>query len=110
MVNEIKGTQQNIVSAVTNKQSAGHAEKEQPSQVSKEKSSNPGTNKVTLTDTAAKLRELESSVANQPVVDTQRVEAVKKAIADGTYQVDSKRTAEKMAEFENLMASKLGDK
>jgi len=65
---------------------------------------------VKLTDTAAKLRQIEANIANQPIVDTQRVERIKKAIADGTHKVDSSRTASKMMEFENLLASKAGDK
>ena len=48
---------------------------------------------VSLTDTAAKLRQLEAKIADQPVVDTQRVESLKKSIADGTFKVDSSRTA-----------------
>ena len=109
MVNEIKGTQQNMVNAVTNNRS-GHTDKETPSHVNNDQANTTTGNKVTLTETAAKLQKLESSVANQPVVDTKRVEAVKQALADGSFQVDSKRTADKMADFENLLASKLGDK
>ena len=61
---------------------------------------------VSITDTAAKLRQLEAQIANQPVVDSQRVESVKKAIADGSFRIDSNRIAEKMADFESLLASK----
>lgn len=65
---------------------------------------------VSLTDQAERLRALEASVNDQPVVDTKRVEALRSAILDGTYTVDSARTAEKMADFENLLDSKVGDK
>ncbi len=65
---------------------------------------------MSLTDTAAKLRELEVKIANQPIVDTQKVENIKKAIADGTYRINVSRTAEKMVEFESLLSSKIGDK
>lgn len=65
---------------------------------------------VSLTDQAEKLRALEAKINNQPVVDTKRVEALRSAILDGTYTVDAQSTAEKMANFENLLNSKVGDK
>ncbi|MEW5992786.1 MAG: flagellar biosynthesis anti-sigma factor FlgM [Candidatus Zixiibacteriota bacterium] len=55
---------------------------------------------VSLTDTAARLRELENSLAKLPVVDSQRVETLQQAIANGSYEVDSGRVAEKMLRFE----------
>lgn len=55
---------------------------------------------VSLTDTAARLRELENSLAKLPVVDSQRVESIQQAIANGSYEVDSGRVAEKMLRFE----------
>jgi negative regulator of flagellin synthesis FlgM len=55
---------------------------------------------VSLTDTAARLRELENSLAKMPVVDSQRVETLQQAIANGSYEVDSGRVAEKMLRFE----------
>lgn len=65
------------------------------------------TDTVNLTDTAQRLRELERSVAGLPVVDAQRVEAVKKALADGTYQVRPERVADKLVGFENALSGKL---
>jgi len=55
---------------------------------------------VSLTDTAARLRELENSLAKMPVVDSQRVESIQQAIANGSYEMDSGRIAEKMLRFE----------
>ncbi|WP_127476351.1 flagellar biosynthesis anti-sigma factor FlgM [Sulfurivermis fontis] len=55
---------------------------------------------VSLTDTAARLRELENSLAKLPVVDSQRVESIQQAIANGSYEIDSGRVAEKMLRFE----------
>jgi negative regulator of flagellin synthesis FlgM len=55
---------------------------------------------VSLTDTAARLRELENSLAKMPVVDSQRVETIQQAIANGSYEMDSGRMAEKMLRFE----------
>lgn len=55
---------------------------------------------VSLTDTAARLKELEMGLASQPVVDTQRVQSVQSAINDGSFEVDPDSVAEKMIEFE----------
>ncbi len=58
---------------------------------------------VSLTDTAARLRELENSLAKLPVMDSQRVETIQKSIENGSYEVDSRRTAEKMLNFERQL-------
>jgi len=56
---------------------------------------------VSLTDTAARLKELEMGLASQPVVDTQRVQSVQSAINEGTFEVDPDSVAEKMLDFES---------
>lgn len=58
---------------------------------------------VSLTDTAARLRELENSLAKLPVVDSQRVEDLQRAIENGSYEVDARRTAEKLLGFEQAL-------
>ena len=58
---------------------------------------------VSFTETAAKLRDLESTLRTVPVVDTERVDAVKKAVDEGTYKVDHARVADKMMKFEGLL-------
>ena len=44
--------------------------------------------------------ELSSSAT---MVDVDRVAAVKKALADGSYQINAERVAEKMIQYEKLM-------
>jgi len=58
---------------------------------------------VSLTDTSAQLRSIENSLASLPVVDTQRVEAIKLAIADGSYQIDAESVADKLINFEQIL-------
>ncbi|MTI63406.1 flagellar biosynthesis anti-sigma factor FlgM [Methylophaga sp.] len=53
--------------------------------------------KVSLSDT---LSQLEQSLADVPVVDTAKVESIKQAIEDGSYQIDSQELARKMIDFE----------
>jgi len=107
MINEVKGAQQNVLRHLGNTQQADaaetgvhHGDKKQ-----NESAAGPGQD-VRLTDTAASLQRLEARIASQPVVDAQRVESVKQAIADGSFQVDASRVARKMAEFEGLLADR----
>lgn len=58
------------------------------------------TDTVSLTDTAARLRELEALLANTPAVDDARVEALRQAIAEGRYSVDSVHVADKLMTLE----------
>lgn len=59
---------------------------------------------VTLTDTASRLRGLENTLANLPVVDSQRVEDIQRALEAGTFEMDFGRTAEKFLRFERDLA------
>jgi len=111
MINEVKGTQQAAIKKLRGDNQANSTGNPVQHVAGKENKSSSGpANEVSLTDTAAKLRQLEAKVASQPVVDTQRVESVKKAIATGSFKIDSGRVADKMAEFESLLASKFVDK
>ena len=111
MVNEIKGLKSGTINSLpvgSNPQTARHANTDNARQ--NNSSASPPGSDVTLTDTASKLRQLEAKIASQPVVDSGKVESIKKAIADGSYRVNSTRTAEKMAAFEHLLSSKLSNK
>ena len=108
MVNEIKGPNHALISGLANQQQAEQAKNRE--NTTGNKTQGTASDVVSLTDQAEKLRALENSIQNQPVVDTKRVESIRSAILDGTYTVDASRTAEKMAAFENLLDSKTGDK
>mgnify|MGYP002713187021 CR=1 FL=1 len=58
---------------------------------------------VSLTDTATNLQKINKEINELPVVDSQRVEAIRQAIASGSYEVDLQRTAEKMVGFETAL-------
>lgn len=108
MVNEIKGSNQAILSSLAGQQQAGHAKDQ--SKAAGNKVQGSAEDSVSLTDQAEKLRALEAKISDQPVVDTKRVDSIRSAILDGSYTIDAEKTAEKMADFEQLLDSKVGDK
>ena len=57
--------------------------------------------RVTLTQTAQQMQELEAAVRREPVVDNNRVQALKTAIANGEYSIDANRIAEKLMRIED---------
>lgn len=59
------------------------------------------TDSVSLTDTSARLRKLEASLTDLPEVDNERVATIQRAIADGSYQVDANKIADKLLNFES---------
>lgn len=72
--------------------------------VPKQETGRPATtDTVSLTDAAARLKSLEAAVASQPVVDTQRVELIKKALAEGTFEINDKKIAEKLQRLEQSL-------
>lgn len=59
------------------------------------------SDKVSLTDTASKLKALEKQLASEPEVNEQRVSDVSDAVKSGQYKVDPERVANKMMDFES---------
>jgi negative regulator of flagellin synthesis FlgM len=55
---------------------------------------------VTLTDSARSLQRIEEAVAKTPVVNADKVAAVRHAISSGTYKIDASRVAGKMLKYE----------
>jgi len=58
------------------------------------------TDTVSLTDTATQLQSLQQTLSDTPVVNNERVEALRAAIAEGSYQVDATELAQNMINFE----------
>jgi hypothetical protein len=53
-------------------------------------------------DIGLKLQEFINALLRLPVIDFDRVEAIRQAAADGTYEIDTERTAAKLIQFEAL--------
>ena len=65
-------------------------------------SANQG-DRVTLTNTASRLQDLEQQLNNASSVNNDRVAEVQSAISNGDYKVDADRVADKMLAFEDFM-------
>jgi len=55
---------------------------------------------VTLSSEAQSLQKLEEQVGQLPDVNSERVESIRKAIEDGSYNIDAERLAASMIDFE----------
>jgi len=55
---------------------------------------NASSDSVDLTDTASKLQQLEQSLADIPIVDSGRVDAVTQSISDGQYKINNEKIAD----------------
>ena len=55
---------------------------------------------LNLTGRARELKALEHELAREPAFDQARVDAIKQSIAQGTYQVDPQRIADKLLALE----------
>ncbi len=53
-----------------------------------------------ITGSASKLLELENRIMQMPVVDAQQVEAVRRALATGSFTIDPQSAADKMLAME----------
>jgi negative regulator of flagellin synthesis FlgM len=76
------------------------AARTEPAKAEQETGKSSLSETVSFTDTAAKLQSMQNTVESQPVVDSQRVEAVRSAIENGSYEIDNGRIADKLMSLE----------
>lgn len=62
------------------------------------------TDKVTLTDVSSQVSNLEKQAAASSIDNSARIEELREAIKDGTYQVDAEKVANKLIQTEALLA------
>lgn len=73
---------------------------------SKGSSSTPSVNSdsVNLSSEAQKLKQLEIQIHNAPDVDSDKVSAIKQAIANGNFQINVERIVERMLEQDSFLS------
>ena len=101
---EINGIPPSKVSSATDDSQVKRAVEQTSTQQESGKSTTVDT--VSLSDNAVQLGKLDNTAASTPVVDTPRVEQVKQAIKDGTYEVDPAKIADKLMQFESILKPK----
>jgi len=66
-------------------------------------SSSAESDAVTLTRTATELLELRQQLDALPDVDMQRVEAIRQALSDGSYTIDTARIVDNLIQAERVL-------
>ncbi len=62
------------------------------------------TDTATFTGPARTLQKLNEVVANTPVVNTEKVSAVKEAIQNGSYRIDATSVANKLLQYDSELS------
>jgi negative regulator of flagellin synthesis FlgM len=99
MVTEVKSPGSPVIALVGNAGVKGN----KPAAATTADASVGPENVVQLTDLAARLQDLAQAVADVPVVDPARVNALRQAVASGNYQVDAEAVADKLIAMEGLL-------
>jgi len=101
------------IGAKTNHVSDGHQTNKVGHEVNRNNAPQAGntaptaSDTVSITGTASQLHALEKQLASLPVVDVQRVDAVKREISNGTFEINPPRIAEKMIQIESAISQRL---
>ncbi len=96
MNGEIKPTSDAVQALYGAQDTSVAAQREQEAKAAPAVASTEGADSVQLTDKAQQLLRLEEKLAEFPAVDSQRVDAIRQAIADGSYKIDADLIAERM--------------
>ena len=102
-MNDITNINSNRASLNSNQSSSVKSRNEAKLDNTTEKSSDGSDDRVTLTDTASRLKNIEQQLSKSSSVDNARVAEVQSAINNGDYNVDADRIADKMLAFEDFM-------
>ncbi len=63
------------------------------------------SDEVTITNTAVHLGHIERTLAQIPVVNGAKVDTIREALAEGSYEISPEQIANKLIEFEMMLNS-----
>ncbi|MFT7218555.1 MAG: negative regulator of flagellin synthesis FlgM [Candidatus Azotimanducaceae bacterium] len=89
------------ISVDSNNRPQANASKEAPVTV---KPGTQSTDKVTMTEQAAKLQKLDEMVRASPDVDQAKVDRIKQQIAEGKFQIDAESIANSIIQQEKELS------
>ncbi len=98
---ELSGISSTKVPVTNDEAQVERSVEQTPTQQESGKSTTSDT--VSMSESAVQLGKLQNSVLSMPVSDNQRIEQVKQAISDGSYEVDAARVADKLMQFESIL-------
>lgn len=102
-MNDITNINSNRASLNSNQSSSVKSQNESKQENQSESTTAAAGDRVTLTNTASRLQDIEQKLSNSSSVDKARVAEVQSAISNGDYNVDADRIADKMLAFEDFM-------
>ncbi len=90
-------------SQLSSNQSSSIKSRNEAKQSNQNESTASAGDRVTLTNTASRLKDIEQQLNSASSVNNSRVAEVQSAITNGEYSVDADRIADKMLAFEDFM-------
>lgn len=105
MTNSINGTPRNR-SEILNEQSSKTArtEKTATQNDNAQTQATSTADTVSITSEASRIRDLQNSLADVPDINMEKVEAIKKEIANGNYPIDVERIANNLIDLEKTLS------
>lgn len=105
MTNSINGTPRNRSEVLNSQSTKTNNVTNKTDSAEKPQSNSASTaDTVSITSEANKMRELQSSLANVPDIDMEKVEAIKQEIANGNYPIDHERIASNLIDLEKSLS------
>ena len=90
-------------SHLSSNQASSVKSRNEANQSSDNDTSSSSEDRVTLTNTASRLQDIEQQLSSASSIDNARVAEVQSAISSGDYNVNADRIADKMLAFEDFM-------
>lgn len=90
-------------SQLSSNQASSVKSRNEAKQSSESETSPSAADRVTLTNTASRLQNIEQQLSNASSINNEHVAEVQSAISSGDYAIDADRIADKMLAFEDFM-------